>query len=371
MNPDCSPGKEPPPLADAPEPPRLVAWEVTRRCNLGCLHCRASADPEDSSDPAELSTGEGRRLLGELASVGRPVVILTGGEPLLREDLLDLVRTGTGLGLRMVLATNGTLLTTERAAALREAGIRRVAVSVDSAGPERHDALRGAEGAFAAALDGIAACRSARLPFQVNTTFTRQNLGEREALLGLVARLGAAAWHVFFLVEVGRAGCLAAQQLEPDEYEDTLAWLAEARERGPVPIKVTCAPQFERVLRQRGGAPGRRREGDHFHSRRAPHSVGAGGCLAGTGFCFVSSTGIVSPCGYLPIECGDVRREGFARIWADSPVLRALRDRTRLTGRCGRCEYRAVCGGCRARAFAATGDYLAEEPCCIYLPGGA
>ena len=227
--------------------PRLVAWEVTRRCNLSCVYCRAAAD--DLSHPGELTTGEGRRLLGELARLGRPVVILTGGEPLMRPDILQLVRCGSDLGLRVVLATNGTLLDRALAKGLREAGLKRISISIDAASPRLHDALRRSPGAFEGALRAMEACAAEGLPFQINTTFTRSNVGQREDMYDFVCRSGAVAWHVFFLVEVGR-GEVEGEQLQPAEYEATLTWLVGRKAEGKVLVKVTCAPQFERIRRQ-------------------------------------------------------------------------------------------------------------------------
>jgi len=362
-----------PTTGDVPPAPRLVAWEVTRRCNLACVHCRAAA--ANRPFPGELTLDEGRRLLDEIASIGQSVVILTGGEPLLREDLVDLVRHGSGRGLRMVLATNGTLLTAAPMAALRDAGLRRVSVSLDAATADRHDAFRAVPGAFAGAMGGLAVLREAGLPFQINSTLTRETVDQMEGLLALAAGEGGVAWHIFLLVEVGRGRDLREDQLSPAEYEAALEWLAAKRETATLPIKVTCAPQFQRILRQRA-APQRAVRSAQCAIQRIDglntdglSAVETRGCLAGTGFCFVSSRGILSPCGYLELDCGDVRQDGFVRAWRESAVLRDLRDVSRLKGKCGVCEYRAWCGGCRARAYAATGDYLAEEPCCIHVPG--
>jgi heme b synthase len=352
------------------EIPRLVAWEVTRRCNLACVHCRAAAADHRFSD--ELSTEEGRRLLEDIASLAAPdrargpiIVILSGGEPLLREDILDLVRHGTGLGLRMVMAPNGTLLTEAKARALVDAGLRRVSISLDAALASRHDAFRRVPGAFEGAMRGMAAARTAGLAFQINSTLTRRTVGEMEALLDLAVREGAVAWHVFLLVEIGRAQGIAEEQMTPAEYERALTWLAGRHSGAPIEIRATCAPQFQRILRMPNVECGVQNG-----ERPRPREHGTRGCLAGTGFCFVSHRGILSPCGYLEIDCGSVRREGFARAWRDSPIFRDLRDPAKLRGKCGACEHRAWCGGCRARAYARTGDYLAEEPCCLYTPRG-
>jgi heme b synthase len=340
---------------------RMVAWEVTRQCNLRCVHCRAAA--QEGPYPGELTMWEARQLLQDIASFARPVIILTGGEPLLRPDIVEIAALGTELGLRMVMAPNGTLLTEERAKELVGAGVQRISISIDGASAAAHDGFRGVDGAFAGALEGVRAAKAAGLPFQINTTVTRRNREGLADILDLAVRLGAVAHHIFLLVPTGRGKEMAEEAISPQDYEATLHWFYEQRARVPLQLKATCAPHYYRVLRQRAKAEGRRLS-------RAADGLDAvtRGCLAGSAFCFISHTGEVQPCGYLEVVCGNVRRTQLSTIWGSSEVFRRLRDLDQYRGKCGRCEYRTVCGGCRARAYETTGDYLAEEPFCIYEP---
>jgi AdoMet-dependent heme synthase len=340
---------------------RLVAWETTRNCNLSCIHCRAAAT--NGPYPGELDTRRALALLDEIAAVGRPIVILTGGEPLLRDDIFTIAKHGDGLGLRMVMAPNGTLITPEVARRMAESGIRRISASIDGATREFHDKFRGVDGAFDAAIQGIEHVKAAGIEFQINTTITKTNLDQIPDILALAERLGAVAHHIFLLVPTGRGKYIVDQAIEAGEYESTLNWFYDQRDKTPLQLKATCAPHYYRILRQRAKAQGRTIT---FES----HGLDAvtRGCLAGTGFCFVSHTGVVQPCGYTDVQCGDITERPFGEIWHHSPVFQKLRDFRQLEGKCGCCEFRAVCGGCRARAFEATGNYMAEEPLCAYQP---
>ncbi len=342
---------------------RLLAWETTRRCNLACLHCRAAAG--SGPYPGELSTDEGVALLDSLGGMGQVVVILTGGEPLLREDIFDLAAHGTRLGHRMVMAVNGTLLTPQIAARLKDAGIQRLSISIDGATAASHDKLRAVGGAYDGALAGIAACREAGLPFQVNTTVTRANRGELPAIHELAINLGAAAHHVFILVPTGRGELIREELISPEEYEATLRWLLAAQKEGKLFIKPTCAPQYYRLWRQDAAARGER-------ITPATHGMEAmtKGCLGGQGFAFVSYQGEVQPCGYLELVAGNIRETPFPEIWRAAPLFQQLRRVEDYRGKCHTCQYRKVCGGCRARAYALTGDVLAADPICPYEPVG-
>jgi len=346
-----------------PPPLRLLAWEVTRRCNLACLHCRAAAG--SGPYPGELTTDEGIALLNDLAPMGQVVVILTGGEPLLREDIYDLAAQGTRLGHRMVMAVNGTLLTPAIAARLKDQGIQRLSISLDGATAESHDRLRAVDGAYEGARSGIAACREAGLPFQVNTTITRDNLAELPAIYELAISLEAAAHHVFVLVPTGRGEQLRDQLVSPEEYEETLRRLLAWQREGRLFIKPTCAPQYYRLWREDAGARGEK-------ITPATHGMEAmtKGCLGGQGFAFVSYRGEVQPCGYLELPAGNIRETPFPEIWANSPLFQQLRRVDDYRGKCHSCQYRKVCGGCRARAYTLTGDVLAEDPICPYEPIG-
>lgn len=308
-------------------------------------------------------------MLEGLAELGRPVVVFSGGEPLLRPDWQELTQHARSLGLPIALATNGTLIDSDLAGRIATAGFSRVAVSLDAPDAARHDAFRGQAGAFDAALRGIEHLRVAGLPVQINSTLTAGNADELDAFYDLALRLGAAAWHLFVLVPVGCGLELGqSEQLSAQQCEEVLGWVCRRQAQGPLDIKVTCAPHYARVARQfleRHGSGGPNEPG----AQRVASMLRGRGCLAGTGVVFVSSIGEVFPCGYFPVSCGNIRRHTLGEIWRTSPVLARLRDASGLTGRCGACEYRQTCGGCRARALAATGDYMGPEPACPHVPG--
>jgi heme b synthase len=341
---------------------RMVAWEVTRSCNLACVHCRASS--QRGPYAGELDTAQCFKLLDQIAAFAKPVIILTGGEPLLREDIYDIAAYGTKKGLRMVLATNGTLVTEEIARKMIASGIQRVSVSIDGRDAESHDAFRGVPGAFAGSFRGIETMKKAGLEFQINTTVTQLNLKQVPDILQMAISWGAAAHHIFLLVPTGRGREMADQTISAREYEDTLNWFYEASLTSPIQLKATCAPHYMRIVHQRGGAKALA----HPHDESGPLQAMTRGCLGGSGFCFISHTGQAQPCGYLEIDCGQVKEKNFQEIWEHSPEFLKLRDLNLYGGKCGPCEFLKVCGGCRARAYEATGDYLAQEPLCIYEP---
>ena len=340
---------------------RLVAWETTRNCNLNCAHCRASATMGPYS--GELDTEASFRLLDQIREVGQPIVILTGGEPLLRPDIFDIAKYGTDKGLRMVMAPNGTLVDDENAAKMKASGIQRISISLDGATRERHDSFRGVPGAYDAALRGIQAAKKAGIAFQINTTISKLNYDQIPAILKLAEDLGAVALHIFLLVPTGRGKYIIDQEISAEEYETTLNWFYDQRDKTRLQLKATCAPHYYRILRQRA-----KEDGKSVSFQTHGLDAVTRGCLGGTGFCFISHTGVVQPCGFLDLNCGDVTRASFADVWKNSAVFTALRNYRNLKGKCGACEYKGVCGGCRARAFEATCDYLAEEPLCKYQP---
>ena len=342
--------------------PRLVAWEVTRRCNLNCVHCRAGA--ERGPYPGELDTARCMEILDQIRAVGCPIVILTGGEPLLRDDIFQLAEHGTGRGLRMVMATNGTLLTPRLVDDMKESGIQRVSISLDAPDAESHDRFRNEPGAFERSIEGIRLLREGGMEFQINTTVTRHNSSRIEAMLDLTVRLGACAHHLFLLVPTGRAREMVQQEIDARQYERVLHWFHHMRDKVPLHLKATCAPHYYRILRQEARAKGEKVTFETYGLDAMTR-----GCLGGTAFCFISHDGIVQPCGYLELNCGDLRESDFGTIWRTSPIFTQLRDFSAYKGKCGRCEYLRVCGGCRARAYEATGDFLAEEPLCAYEPG--
>ncbi|MDY6911230.1 MAG: radical SAM protein [Chloroflexota bacterium] len=342
---------------------RLVAWEVTRQCNLHCAHCRAAAEEETGT--GELSIQECFKIIDGILEVGRPILILTGGEPLLRPDIFEIGKYATDRGLRVVLGTNGTAITGEIAARMAKIPISRAGISIDFPEPELQDRFRGKAGAFDSAMDGIKAAQKAGIEIQINSTITRMNAPYLDDLLSLALKLGAVAFHPFMLVPTGRGKGLADVALSPEEHERILNWIydrqSELGER--MFFKPTDAPHYMRIALQRK----KRAEGN---PQEHPMNAMTRGCLAGVGFCFISHVGQVQGCGYLDVQAGDLNRNTFADVWNKSPVFGQLRDLSRIKGKCGECEYRQLCGGCRARAYEATGDYLEAEPFCVYQPAG-
>jgi heme b synthase len=352
---------------------RMVAWEVTRSCNLACVHCRASALCGPYS--GELDTAGCNKLLDEIAAFSKPVVILTGGEPLLRPDIFEIADYGNRKGLRMVMATNGTLVTEEIARKLVDVGIMRVSISIDGLNAESHDAFRKVPGAFAGTMVGIEAMKKAGLEFQINTTITKANLDQIKGIFDLTVSLGAVAHHIFLLVPTGRGKDMADQEIAPADYEKTLNWFYEESLRSPIQLKATCAPHYFRIYHQRKGPAQEAAKPVVRDTGKDAHRPGMGalhamtrGCMGGSSFCFISHTGQVQPCGYLELDCGQTKEKGFEDIWLNSSIFNNLRNLNLYEGKCGRCEFTRVCGGCRARAYEITGNYLAEEPYCIYEP---
>jgi len=335
----------------------MVAWEVTRTCNLNCMHCRAGGRRE--STKGELTTEESLRFLAKLAGFApRCTVIVTGGEPLLRKDIFELIGAGTRLGLKFVAATCGEPITPPVLVSLRKAGVRRISISIDGATADTHDRTRGVAGAFDVATNAARLAAAARFPFQVNTVVSKANLHELQPIIDLAVDLGAVAWHPFLFVPTGRGAEMGELTLTPAEYEDVLVWFTQTVDALPLQVRPTCAPQYRRIAGQQDkakGAPRRR-------------SMRSSGCLGGRSFVFVGYDGTVQACGFLPVAGGNLRETEFdlRPIWNSSPLFEALRDRSRLSGRCGACDNRDTCGGCRARAYAATGDFLAEDPSCSY-----
>ncbi len=341
---------------------QLVAWEITRRCNLFCKHCRASA--EDTAYEGELTTEECFAVIDSILEVGNPILILTGGEPLMRPDIFEIGRYASERGLRVVVGTNGTVITKEIAESMAKVPISRVGVSIDFPVPELQDEFRGKSGAFEDAVSGIKEAQKAGIGIQINSTITSMNAHYLDDLLQLAIKLGAAAFHPFMLVPTGRGKGLADVELPPEEYERILNWVYDKQQElgDRIFFKPTDAPHYMRILKQRGA---REMKGHGGHP--SMNSI-TRGCLAGVGFCFISHVGRVQGCGYLDVEAGNVKENSFAQIWNESPFFGQLRDLSNLSGKCGACEYKRICGGCRARAYESTGDYLAEEPYCVYQP---
>ena len=310
---------------------RLVAWEITRNCNLSCVHCRASATMGPYA--GELDTAACLNLLDQIHVVGNPIIILTGGEPLLRPDIFEIARYGSDKGLRMVMAPNGTLITENNARQMADAGIKRISISLDGATREIHDRFRGVDGAFDGALQGIAMAKKAGVEFQINTTITKSNLDQISAIQELAVDLGAVAHHIFLLVPTGRGKYIVDTEIDAREYEETLNWFYDQRDKAPLQLKATCAPHYYRILRQRAKKDGRKVT---FQT----HGLDAvtRGCLGGVGFWFICHTGMVQACGCLNVTCGDVTQTPFREGWGRSSVFLRLRDCDCLRGRCGGCE---------------------------------
>lgn len=349
------------------EAPFLVIWEVTRACALACVHCRADAIP--CRDPRELTTEEGFRLIDQVAGFGdrRPLFVLTGGDPMRRPDLAALVRYGASAGLTVALTPSGTAAATKaRLAALKDAGLSRVAVSLDGPDPESHDGFRRVRGSYRWTMRIVDAAIELGLPLQINTTVSRLTLPNLQKMAALMSELPITLWAIFFLVQTGRGATL--DQVWPEEAEDVLEFLYELSLTTPFGIKTTEAPHYQRVVWQReqariaAGLPllgvERRRQ------LRAPRSVGDG-----NGFVFIDHAGNICPSGFLPVPRGNVRTSQLADVYRADEVFRRLRNPDQLHGKCRRCEFREICGGSRARAFAATGALMASDPLCAYEPG--
>ncbi len=390
--------------------PRLIFWETTKGCNLRCIHCRATAT--ELSSPMDLPTAKGKEIIDQIAAFANPILILSGGEPLFRKDIYELAAYATGKGLRVALATNGTGVTKDVARKIVDAGVKRVSISLDGANAATHDTFRGIPGAFDGAVQGLRNLKALGMSVQINMTIARHNANQLPAVLDLARALGADALHTFLLVPVGCGVAIADEQMvSPEEYEKMLNWFYDRSLEGDIELKATCAPHYFRVVRQRraeerraagyptaSAEPTKPANGEigpaeitmpgstgivldpKAAARHTGHPTGhpgghpdgmnamTKGCLAGTGVCFISHIGEVYPCGYLPALAGDLRKQTFADVWNNAEVFQQLRGTDNLKGKCGCCEFRNVCMGCRARAFAASGDYLDEEPFCVYQP---
>ncbi len=353
------------------ERPFIVIWEVTQACDLACVHCRASA--QTWRHPLELSTAEGERLIDEVAEMKVPVFVLTGGDPLRRPDIYELVEYAHRRGVRISLTPSATpLLSQEAIRELKKRGLARLAVSLDGSKAEIHDAFRGVTGSYARTLEAIGWAREAGLPVQINTTITRRSLEDFDPLAGLLRSLDIVLWSIFFLVPTGRGRL--SDLITAEEFERVFEKIYRLAPGAPFDVKTTEAQHYRRyVLQQTAQARrghGARSEAPGARLSKRPDGIGRAprGLNDGKGFAFISHLGEVFPSGFLPLSGGNIRRQTLAEIYQTSPVFVSLRDTSQLKGKCGECEFREVCGGSRARAFAMTGDALAEEPCCAYQP---
>ena len=335
------------------EKPRLVAFEVTRRCQFNCLHCRANAG---NGDKEELTTQQCKKILSSVAKFSKCVIILTGGEPMERSDIYQLIRYGRERKLRIVMASCGYLINDDTIAKLKEAGVSALSLSLDGSSAETHDKFRQAEGAFGAVIQAAQIARQADMRFQINTTICKLNIDEVAGIVELTKRLGAYCFNAFILVPTGRGEAIADEILDPIRYEVLLNELLRLKLDSTIEVRVTCGPQFARVCEQ----------------ARAKELIdNVNGCMGGRGFGFISHQGDVQTCGFLDISAGNLVQNGFdfKKIWLESKFFNEIRDLSSYKGACSTCEYLRLCGGCRARAYAIHGDYLAGDPICGYRAG--
>jgi AdoMet-dependent heme synthase len=342
---------------------RLVFWETTAGCNLECIHCRR-LDVSTQLAKDDLTTAESYELIDAITESGNPILVLSGGEPLFRPDIFDIAKYAVEKGLTVALATNGTLVDEAMAKKIVDAGVSRVSISIDGADAETHDNFRKLKGSFERATEGFNHLKKLGMSMQINCTIAKHNSHQLHDLYNLALNLGAEAIHIFMLVPVGCGVEIADDQmLEPERYEYILNEFYDLSKEAKIQTKATCSPHYFRIMRQRA-----KEEGITIAPKTHGMAAMTKGCLAGTGVCFVSHKGEVFPCGYLPVTAGHIKKQPFKEIWKDSPVFMKLREPGLLGGKCGECEYKKVCEGCRARAFYETGDYMAEEPYCIYKP---
>lgn len=343
---------------DLNQTPLVVIWEVTQACDLACFHCRASAQPH--RNPLELSTLEGKKLIDDIAELDPPIFIFTGGDPLKRPDIYELVQYAAEKGLHPAMTPSATpLLNRDSLLSLKQAGLRRLALSLDGPTPALHDSARGVTGSFAKTLEGMYWANAIGLPVQINTTVSRRNVAELEQILAVIRNFRIVMWSLFFVVPTGRAE--AADMLSPEEIERVFARIHQIAQEVPFKVKTTEAQHYRRYMLQQ-----RRQKNAH----EAP-AEGVPGILPvneGKGFMFISHTGEVQPSGFLPVSAGNVRSTSVMEIYRNSDLFQKLRDSDNLGGKCGGCEFREICGGSRARTYAMTGDIFAEDPSCAYIP---
>ncbi len=331
--------------------PKVVAWESTRACNFACVHCRAQAQKQP--DPNQLTTQEALRLMDQIAELCKPVLIISGGDPLQRSDIFEVAAYANSRGIRVVMSPSGSNITPQVIAKMQVSGVKMISLSLDGSTPVIHDNFRQVPGAFDLAMRNIAYAKEGKMPFRINSTVTKHNSDDLPNILELAVEAGAKEWDVFMLVPTGRGQ--VEMEINPSQYEATLQAIYKLSSTSPIPIKMTCAPMYTRVIAQQNKA-----------AQLTPHS--GRGCMAGNGFCFISHVGDVFGCGFLPITAGNVRHQSFKEIYQKSPLFAELRNHNLLQGKCGLCEFKVACGGCRARALSVHKNHLAEEPYCKYKP---
>jgi radical SAM protein with 4Fe4S-binding SPASM domain len=356
--------------------PSVIAWELTRSCTLSCKHCRGAASNKDYS--GEFTTEECKKVIDNIASFSSPILIMTGGEPMMRDDIFDLIQYASELGIKPVLATCGHIIDLSTAKKLKKAGILAISISIDGSTPEAHDDFRGIKGAYAKTLEGLNNIIEVGIPFQVNVTVTKHNVNDLPKILDKAIELGAKTLDCFFLVPTGRGSSLHNHEISAEQHESALLWIQSVSQTAPIRVKTTCAPHYARVQKQakvhseskKQHPTNDKKSSGHPGHPHGDHNYVSGGCMAGQGFVFISHRGILQGCGFLDIPCGDLRKDNydFKKLYIESPVFNNLRKPNKYHGKCGICEFRKACGGCRARAYAHTGNYLDEEPGCTYIP---
>ncbi|MBF0605925.1 MAG: radical SAM protein [Candidatus Magnetobacterium sp. LHC-1] len=346
--------------------PRWIAWEITRRCNLKCVHCRSSSE-DTAPGHEDFTLDEARRIIDDIRSYTDPVIVLSGGEPLLRADVYDIARYGTSKGLRMCLATNGSLVSDTVCADIKAAGIRIVSLSLDGATAEVHDNFRCQQGAFDGVMRAAWLFKRHGIDFIVNSSFTKRNQADIPAVYKLAKSIGASAWYMFMIVPTGRGQEMMTELISKEDYEEILNWhYYMEKDEDTLLVRPTCAPHYYRIVLQKA-----KEEGQRMKQRSLKFSTGGSkGCIAGQLICLIDVDGNVQPCSYLQQYAGNIRRESFKDIWEGSALFKDMRDFKSYEGRCGACEYIKVCGGCRARAYTIHGDYMQEEPFCSHQPRG-
>ncbi len=344
--------------------PKVIAWESTRACRFACLHCRAQA--QRTPDPRQLTTAEALDLVDQIAEFSKPMFVVSGGDPLERNDIFEIVKHATELGIRVVMSPSGSSITPQIVEEMKAAGVKMISVSLDGSNAAVHDGFRQVQGAFNMSVQNMEYARKAHLPFQINTTVTKHNLEDLGSILHRAIEFGASAWDVFMLVPTGRGK--VAMEITPKQYEETLRFVYESSLKSPIPIKMTCSPHYSRVVAQaKLQAKSSAEHAQNATQTGASHS-GTRNCMAGNGFCFISHMGEVFGCGFLPIPAGNIRKTRLKQIYQESQLFLELRNPSLLKGKCGYCEFKRICGGCRARALSSSGDYLQEEPYCEHVP---
>ena len=344
--------------------PKWIAWEITRRCNLRCVHCRSSSELTVKGHP-DLPINDAFRIIDDIAGYAKPVVVLSGGEPLMRDDVFDIAGYGTEKGLRMCLATNGSLVDDHVCRMMKKSGIRMVSLSLDGSSEDIHDNFRNQEGAFKGIMNAAGLFKQNGIEFLINSSFTKRNQEEIPKVYKLAKELGAAAWYMFMIVPTGRGEEIMNELISKEDYEEILDWHYHMeKEEKEMLVRPTCAPHYYRLVLQKA-----KEEGKRYERRSLKFSTGGSkGCIAGQLICLIDVDGNVLPCSYFPMPAGNILKQPFKEIWENSELFKRLRDFKSYKGKCGDCEFLNVCGGCRARAYALSGDYLDEEPFCGFMP---